>query len=222
MTLRLENVLHQIKRIRKTNSRSAKDCAAFLNISKGDYREFEAGDFPLSLPEIELLAEYLAVPVQAFFNDSPYEPHGFAYVDEPTRKRYGHLRQKMIKTVFLIEQSKQGKNLDLIHEQTQIPKELLESYFESDSPITLDHFLEICKVVEVSPEQFFELPKDESIEVIEDTQPVRWQPEFPEEMNQSEELEDNSYSILINAIKQMPIEEQAILAKSVLNQMKNR
>ncbi|MGI6741675.1 MAG: helix-turn-helix domain-containing protein [Brevefilum sp.] len=222
MKLELEVVLQQIRRIRKAKVRCVKDCAAFLEISKDDYRSFEAGTHPLALQQIELLADYFEVPVQDFFSGEPYQVHSYAYTDRETRKKYSQLRQKMIRTMLLIEQSKQSRKLEQIHDQTQVSRELLKGHLEDDKPIRLDHFLEICDALAILPGQFFEPPKEEEFKEIEDTQPVKWIPEFPEEIEKPEDFEEDPFHTLIEAIRHMPFEDQAIIAKTILQQLRKR
>lgn len=220
MALSVKGVLQRIQEIRKSKLRKVKDCAAFLNISKEDYRNFERGKLQLSLPEVELLAGYLDVPIQSFFQDEPYSPQTSPLHDKNIRLRYKKLRQKMIQAMLIIEQTSQGNNLDHLYDLTQISTKKLKSYQRGKKSIPLDHFLAICKALKVTPEVFFHPSKAVAEQDGDDTQPVKWQPEFPEELEENTLSDDDVYQTLIDAIKNIPIEAQAELAKTVLNKLK--
>lgn len=55
---------------REHADRSQGDCASALGMAESDYADFEIGDDSPSLPQVELLAYYLDVPVAHFLGDA--------------------------------------------------------------------------------------------------------------------------------------------------------
>ncbi len=55
-----------IRGVRERARLSREECASVLGVSADQFTEYEEGESPISLPELELLARYFEVPLQAF------------------------------------------------------------------------------------------------------------------------------------------------------------
>jgi transcriptional regulator with XRE-family HTH domain len=63
-----------IRGVRERMRLSRKECASVLGISEDQFARYEEGESPISLPELELLARYFEVPLQAFRDTDSLEP----------------------------------------------------------------------------------------------------------------------------------------------------
>jgi len=131
--------------------------------------------------------------------------------------RYKQLRHKMIRAKFIVEQN---QSLEKIHELTQIPMEQLESYRKGDSPIPLDHLLQICDVLELTPNAFLNVLTSQRDTEKTNTNQEEYSPEFPQWERENHEQVEDPYVYLLNALKRIPIEDQADIAKTLLNKLK--
>jgi len=68
MTLRNKIIGVLLRDARLRAGKTLKDCAAVLDCSPGTITQFELGRKPLSLPQLEVLAYFLDVPLSYFFN----------------------------------------------------------------------------------------------------------------------------------------------------------
>ncbi len=125
----------------------------------------------------------------------------------------------MIRAKFLVEQN---QSLEKIHELTQIPLEKLESYHQGNSPIPLDHLLQISHVLELRPEIFLcsEKMQKETDKTIPDQE--QSPPEFTEDERQEPIQAEDPMIHIFNAFKLIPIEDQADIAKTLLDKLKTK
>lgn len=215
-----DQVIKRIKQIRKAEQRSPDDCAAVLDMSAEQYLSIEEGIKPLTLPEIELLAIYFRVPPEMFFsNESIHDEVSFVLSDSILPK-FSKVRQKMILAKLVILSNEKQVTLEDIHQSTGIPKKNLLSYFKGDMPIPVDHLLQISAALATPVEEFF----SQEISLIEDltqSQEIKnWRPEYPSAATSPEDPKVEQYNHLINAIKRMPRETQAQVAKVILEKFK--
>jgi len=215
-----QKIIQRIKQIRINNRRSIHDCATILGISKEHYLRFEEGIVSLSLPEIEILANYLGVPPYAFFKDRVIESDPISKLNHKTLPQFKNLWLKMISAKFSIEREKAGKTLEEIHQNTKIPLSLLQEYEKGDSPIPLDHLLQISDTLSRPIEAFFsqEWLQDDNAGRPDDQ--INWQPEFPDISTKPGNQKDNPYTHMLTAIKKMPKEDQAKIAKIILEKIR--
>ena len=73
-TIPVAGLAGQLKLARETAARSIHDCARLIGIGSGRYAAYEAGSRQPSMPELEQLALFLQVPLDAFFDESEIAP----------------------------------------------------------------------------------------------------------------------------------------------------
>lgn len=217
-----ENIIHNIRKIRRLKQRSIHDCASILNISNEHYLQFEDGNAPLSLPELELLAIYFNIPVRLFFEDKPPDTEPFAVLEEDIRGKYKRLRQKMILAQLEIEIEKENMTLEDLHEATNIPLDALQSYKNGNLSIPVQLLLQIIEALELEENAFYNQDWW-PISAAGNTQDqqTHWQPEFPQDDTSPSEQANDPYQDLIRALKKIPKAEQAQIAKILLHKLKS-
>lgn len=212
----------RIQNIRKANRRSIHDCASLLDITKEQYLGFENGTAQLTLPDVELLARFFDVPLTAFFDESPLDNLTLSLPERSHRPQYKHLRHKMIRAKFNMLREKTGVTLEELHEKTGIPQKDLSDFDNISTPIPISNLIMIADCLGESLDYFL----DENYQTIEnqpdqDNQKTpKWQPEYPEIDKADDNREDDPYEQLVSALKIIPKEEQAQIAKILLQYIK--
>ncbi len=106
--------------------RELEDCARLLHVSPEQVEAWEFGDDVPSLPQLEILAYYLEVPVSHFWGQNTLE----ATREDYTRAQdeYMALRDRMIGA--LLRQAREDNKLTLeqVSEASGVPVERLEQY----------------------------------------------------------------------------------------------
>jgi len=122
---------------RKSNRRSIEECARAAGVSVEQFDAFEKGSSPPSLPQLELLALYLEVPVEHF-----WEKQTLSTTNPPEvlqeKDRLVQLRNRMIGTNLRLTRSTANLSTQEISEQTGIQEESLQRYEQGkvDIPVT--------------------------------------------------------------------------------------
>lgn len=179
VTLRAKKLGVLIRDARQAARRSPDECARAIGITKGALRAYEEGTRAPSLPELEVLAYYLKLPIDRFWSKeslsgeaSPTEP-----LDLP---RLIELRQRMIGA--LLRQDRNGASLSVkaLSQETGIPSGRINAYELGERAIPLPELEVLLNALggkietffdqsgpigqwmldEKSMRQFLELPKD--------------------------------------------------------------
>ncbi|MDY6872697.1 MAG: helix-turn-helix transcriptional regulator [Chloroflexota bacterium] len=215
-----ENTFQRIFTIRKTLQRSVHDCAGILGISEAKYLAFEQGRESLSLPELELLSLYLNIPLQELFESDVHPNSAHHLLQLNIRRQYKRLREKMIQTKLILARESKGIPLPDLSQKTDIPKNTLQAYELGQIPIPLNHLKAICRALDFTVETFF--LEDDKMKALQNggIHQAHWQPEYPDSEG-APSPEEDPYRQLLAALKQIPEEDQARIAKQLLELLKN-
>lgn len=212
--------IHQlIQQIRVLKQLSVHDCADFLGISEGQFQMFEGGTTYLSVPEIELLVYYLGAPLYPFFEGLNTENKHSYNLKNETQAEYKKIRNKMICAKLSLEMERAQKSLTDIHQATSISLEILHTYQAGDLEIGLNHLIQISEVLEQPVAVFFNqdlFPNNQH----NSKDQLDWEKEFLLEDVNAEVNEEDAYRFLTSAVKKMPKEDQAKIAKIILTKLK--
>ncbi len=179
ITLRTKKLGVLIRDARLAARRSPEDCAKAMGVTRGIFRSFEEGKRAPTLPQLELLAFYLKLPIEHFWSKASLS--GEQPAPEPLdMPRLVELRQRMIGALLRQERTKASMSVKALSEETGIPAARIKAYELGERPIPLPE-LEILIssltsrienffdqggpigqwiVDEKSIRQFLELPKD--------------------------------------------------------------
>lgn len=141
-----------IRDAREKSGKSAEECARSMGISSDELSAIETGDRSPTLPELEILAFYLDVPLDHFWQSEVLKPGADnRTVDAEEIKQ---TRQRAIGD--LIQQSRKGAALSLeeLAQQVGIPVEHLQSYEQGEAPIPLPELEAISHVLNNSIADF--------------------------------------------------------------------
>jgi transcriptional regulator with XRE-family HTH domain len=134
-----------IRDAREKSGKSVEECAMAMGLSSDELSAVEAGDRPPTLPELEILAFHLDVPLEHFWKSEVLKPDASnRVVDAEDVKQ---TRQRAIGD--LIQQSRKGAALSIeeLSQQAGISVENLQAYEQGEAPIPLPELEIISQVL---------------------------------------------------------------------------
>jgi len=134
--------------------RSLDDCARLLHVGADQVERWEYGDDVPSLPQLELLAFYLDVPVSHFWGVDTLEATSEDYVS--VQDEYLSLRTRMIGALLRIAREDAGITLEALAEQTAVPIEQITGYEAGDEPVPMHELTVISNVLKKNVSYFLE------------------------------------------------------------------
>lgn len=207
----------RIRDIRKSKHLRTKDCAKALGVSKETYRNFEKGLSPISLPELELIAFYLGVTPTALIENNQGFTAFSNLLHEDIRPQYLTLRRKMVGAMISAAREVQAVSVEDLKQATQIPADRLYAYEKGDIPIPLSDLFLISDYLEISYKALFA-----TVWLDESSDGYPWQEnKNPQDFSNADSApDDDVFSVLLHAIKQMSSSEQAQIAKIILEKLR--
>lgn len=133
---------------RVTRHMEPSDCAAILNISTEAYAKFETGTISPSLPQIEILAFFLDIPIAHFWQSQLIE-NELAFDPGETLEQLLLVRNKIIGTNIRITRQDHALELSEVAEMINIPIEKLISFESGKEPIPLPHLESIASLLDI-------------------------------------------------------------------------
>jgi transcriptional regulator with XRE-family HTH domain len=142
----------QIRDVRLKTGKSLEDCAMAMGISVDDLIAMEFGERPPTLPELELLAYSLEVPLEHFWSNETLKTSGIEKSVDPAE--IIQLRQGLIGD--LIHRGRIEAELSIVElaQKTGIATASLQSYEQGDVPIPLPELETLAQVLNNSMENF--------------------------------------------------------------------
>lgn len=138
-----------IQDARSHAGRSIEDCAAVLSISPEEFRKAESGEYIVSLPQLEVLAIYLDVPMAHFW--------GTHTLPEPEKHDYGDLlalRHKIIGGLLRQARLEAGRYQEDLAEQIGVSAPEIEAYELGTAALPYLHLEKLAKYLGVSMDYF--------------------------------------------------------------------
>lgn len=134
-----------IRDAREKSGKSMEECAKAMGISSDELSAVEFGERPLTLPELELLAFYLDVPLEHFWENEILKPSGSDRVVEPEEIK--QTRQKAIGDLVHEGRKNDSLSIEELAQQTGIPLKRLKSYEKGEIPIPLPELELLAQVL---------------------------------------------------------------------------
>jgi transcriptional regulator with XRE-family HTH domain len=137
---------------REKSGKSAEACALALGISIEELESIEAGGRPPTLPELELFAFYLDVPLEHFWENELLNSVDRNRLEDPEQIK--QIRQKAIGN--LIQQSRNAAALSIedLAQQAGIPLSSLDAYEQGEAAIPLPELEALAMVLNSSIDEF--------------------------------------------------------------------
>ncbi|HSO26742.1 MAG TPA: helix-turn-helix transcriptional regulator [Anaerolineales bacterium] len=135
-TIRAKKLGVLIRDARVSTGKSVAECAQALGISTEAFEAYELGDQSPSLPELEVLAYTLEVPLAHFWGDSALSA-GDAYKRALNVNRVVGLRQRKIGALLRQARLQADLSLEEASARCEMTPEALEAFELGDAPISL-------------------------------------------------------------------------------------
>ncbi len=133
--------------------RSLDDCGRLLRVSPEQIEAWEFGDSVPSLPQLEILAYYLDVPVSHFWGIETLEgdTHGTSAQGE-----YMALRDRMIGALLRQAREENEVSLDDLSQQTGLPVDQITRYELGEMPLPMHELSVLASGVKKNVSYFLE------------------------------------------------------------------
>lgn len=136
LSLRAKKLGVLIRDARLASGKGLDECARLLGIPPEDFTAYELGDRSPSLPELELLAAFLNVPLDHFWGNVTKSDEGAEGSGIP-REPLFRLRQRMIGALIRQARQDSGLSLETLSERAAIDVAQLKSYELGEAPVPL-------------------------------------------------------------------------------------
>lgn len=134
--------------------RSLDECARVLSVESSLVETWEYGEATPTLPQLELLANYLDVPVSQFWSDSTLSG---AQADRSAAQReYLALRDRMVGALLRQAREDAGLSQDALAERTGLTASEIEAYEFGDSPLPMHVLTVLASAVNKNVSYFLE------------------------------------------------------------------
>ncbi len=132
--------------------KSVQDCCQAVGLSAEEMAAMEFGERPPTLPELEILAYYLAVPLSHFWGNELLKTNGSEKsIDAAELKK---LRQDVIGGLLRKARIEEVLSIDELFQKTGIAPETIQSFEQGEEPIALPDLENLSLVLNKSITDF--------------------------------------------------------------------
>lgn len=150
-TNRAKTLGNLIQGARLHAGRSTVDCAQVLKVTPEVYEKIEQGEHPVSLPDLEVLALYLKVPMGYFW--------GSETLQEAPHIDYANLvalRHRVIGVLLRQRRIQARRSLEEVAAELNVDVDRIEAYEAGTLPIPYLHLEQLSKYLETPIDHFFD------------------------------------------------------------------
>jgi transcriptional regulator with XRE-family HTH domain len=140
---------------RKAMRRSAEECAQAVGVPPEQFQEFERGSRSPSLPQLELLALYLNIPVEHFWGRRALTDTSAPEALQE-KERMLLLRNRVIGTNLRLARNNANLSLRQMTEKTGISEENLKRYEQGEIAIPIPELEVMSSALELPIEKFYD------------------------------------------------------------------
>lgn len=140
---------------REACGKTVKECGLLLNIPTSRLKNYEAGKYVPSLPEIEALSFLYRIPILAFFQQDAVE--NLLHTPGSVQiQRLVEIRQLIIGTRIHLAREKAKISVKQLSKTTSIPTSRIKRYEEGAKPIAIDDLQKIIDALNLNLDDFFD------------------------------------------------------------------
>jgi transcriptional regulator with XRE-family HTH domain len=140
---------------RKAMRRSVEECAQAVGVPPEQFQEYEKGSRSPSLPQLELLALYLNVPMEHFWGKQSLS-EGSAPETLQEKDRLVILRNRVIGTNLRLARNNANFSYHDILEKTGIPEEQMKRYELGEAAVPLTELELLTEVLDTPVDRFYD------------------------------------------------------------------
>lgn len=134
-----------IRDAREKSGKSLEDCAGATGLSVDEFTAMELGERPPTLPELEILAYYLELPLEHFWGSEILQTNGHGKEVDPAEIK--KVRQGVIGDLIHKGRVKAELSLEDLAQTTGIIPTSLQSYENGELPVSLPELESIAQVL---------------------------------------------------------------------------
>ncbi len=155
MQIRMKKLAILISDARRVSRRTAEECAVVIGISIEDYRLIEQGKIAPSLPQLEILACFLDVPVEHFWGNKILAENEI-FQNEATNQALRRLRDRYLGTRLRQLRTEASLTPEELAKSTSIPVETIEQYESGKVSIPLNELESLVRALNARVEDIFD------------------------------------------------------------------
>jgi transcriptional regulator with XRE-family HTH domain len=140
-----------IQDARLHSGRSVADCAKMLHLSEDAFAAAERGEHVLSLPDLEVLALYLKVPISHFWSNQVYGDTQQADFSDLLA-----MRQRIVGALLRQARLQASRSVQDLAAEIKVTPELVQKYEMGQEPIPLTHLERLARYMAVSLDYFLD------------------------------------------------------------------
>ena len=138
-----------VQTAREHARREPAECASALGMTTADYEKAEAGEYPLSLPDLESLAMFFNIPMGYFWgSDSLDNNQRDSYQD------FIELRQRVVGVLLKQRRLRARQSVENLAEALEVDEETITGYESGNVPIPYLHLEQLSRALDVSVTHF--------------------------------------------------------------------
>ena len=141
-----------VRDAREKSGKDLEECAQAMGLSGEELGAIEYGERALTLPELEILAYYLDIPLEHFWENELLKPTGTDRMVDAQEIKLS--RQKLIGDMIREGRTKAGLSSQDLAEQAGISPENLQPYEQGMLPIPLPELESIARALNSSIAEF--------------------------------------------------------------------
>jgi transcriptional regulator with XRE-family HTH domain len=200
---------------RMSAARTVEDCARMLKVTVQEFESWEYGDVVPSLPQLEMLAYYLDVPISHFWGMETMQNERNRDVD--VQQEYINLRSRMIGALLQQARDEAKLSLEELSEATALPVEKIETYELGESHLPAHELISLASALKKNMDFFLEADSHVG-ELLATREEWKHFADLPEDLRQFAANPLNLGFIEIALmLSQMPTEKLRRVGESVLN-----
>lgn len=143
-----------IRDARLNAARTETDCARIIGVPEATYQQYEFGEDAPSLPQIEILAFYLGVPVSHFWGSSTLQDE---YDNEQRiEDEYMRLRHRMVGAMLQQAREAAGLSQQQLADEAKLNLSQIQQYERGETAIPMHVLNVLARAVNQTMEYFLE------------------------------------------------------------------
>ncbi|GIL14450.1 MAG: hypothetical protein BroJett038_31700 [Chloroflexota bacterium] len=135
-------------------ARSVEACAELLKVTPQEVEAWEYGESVPSLPQLELLAYYLGVPISHFWSTDTLEASQGRHIDIQTE--YLALRDRMVGALLRQAREEIGMTVEALSQACAVPVERIQQYEMGELPVPMHELSMMAGILKQNMNYFLE------------------------------------------------------------------
>lgn len=143
-----------IRDARLSAARTIEDCARIVGVTPQEFQAWEFGESTPALPQLEILAFYLGVPVSHFWGSSTLREEYSE--DRRSEEEYMHLRTRMLGVMLRQAREEAGLSVEQLAEEARLDADLIKQYEMGEKVIPMHELTVMARGVNKTMNYFLD------------------------------------------------------------------